>query len=108
MDKRWHTFLHDIIRAAYSTDGQTLPAALEEKMIADLSIQLEDKINDLILSLLPDETDCVAYQNLVMQEASGQAIRSFLETRIPAIEHHMQRCLQEFRNDYLRLCQPVK
>lgn len=102
MDKRWQAFLHELVRTAH---GQNLPTALEDKMLADLSIQLLEKIHTLVVALLKNPADRLHYENMVAGNTATQAdMKQFLTQRIPDIEQQFEGCLTEFRDDYLRIC----
>lgn len=102
MDQRWESFLQGIVREAH---GSSLPPALEEKMVADLSIQLHDQLHQLVFSLLPGEAQQLQYENLIMgNQASPLVLQEFLHPLIPNLDKHFEECLSNFRQDYLRIC----
>ncbi len=105
MDLRWDSFLTELVRSAH---GEKLPLALQTKMVADLSIQLQQKVHDLVLAQLKTDFERLQYQNLIMGDPTGKDMKTFLEQHLPNAAKHLEQCLNEFRNDYLRLCRVQK
>jgi len=102
MDKRLESFLQNLVRQVH---GDTLPSALAEKMVADLNIQLQQKLHEVTLAALPTETDRLEYQNLVMGEVSANTLEQFLRERVDDLNTKLSTCVANFQQDYIKVCQ---
>ncbi|MBI2410893.1 MAG: hypothetical protein HYV32_03325 [Candidatus Kerfeldbacteria bacterium] len=101
MDIQFHELLQKIVREAHHTE---LPTALEEKMIMDLSIQLEQRLEDSIANALTPEQN-MAYQQLLEAEHTQTQVLEFLHTHIPNIKKRFEETIAQFRQDYLTTVQ---
>lgn len=101
MDKRLEYFLKDLIHHVH---GDELPSTLEEKMMADLNIQLQQRLHEATLEALPSDEDRIVYQNKVMGQATPDDLSPFLRERIPDLDRRLSTCVATFQQDYLRIC----
>ena len=97
MDPRAYQFLKQVITKAH---GETMPEALREKMITDLSIQLETTLLRRLLDQLT-EADQQAYSLLIQEHPANETVSAFFEQRIPDIQQQMEKVMTGFEQDYL-------
>lgn len=102
MDKRLESFLQNLVHQVH---GDTLPAALAEKMMLDLNMQLQQKLHQVTLEALASETDRIEYQNLVLGEASADTLSTFLRDRVPNLNTILATCVSDFQQHYIKICQ---
>jgi len=97
MDLRLEAFLKELLQKAHNTP---LPEVLEEKMIADLAIQLESRLQQTILEVLPEE-DHIEYVNLTQGTQNADQVNAFLLARIPDLQERLGKATQDFAEEYL-------
>lgn len=101
MDKRLEYFLKDLVHQVH---GDALPTALEEKMMADLNIQLQQRLHEATLEALPSDLDRIEYQNKVIGQVTPDDLSPFLRERIPDLDSRLSACVATFQQDYIRIC----
>lgn len=102
MDKRLEYFLKDLVHQVH---GSELPTALEEKMVADLNIQLQQRLHEVTLAGLSSDFDRIAYQNKVVGQVTPDELSVFLRERVPDLDSRLSACVATFQQDYIRVCQ---
>ncbi len=83
--------------------GATLPPALREKMLLDLAIQLEQLLYVEVVEHLNAEQSMMLVSALTHPE-NYAAIEDILE-HLPNYQETLSNVYQQFRQDYLRICQ---
>ncbi|MBI2416088.1 MAG: hypothetical protein HYV33_05525 [Candidatus Kerfeldbacteria bacterium] len=101
-DPRLYAFLKNLVRTVHAT---VLPEALEEKMIMDLSLQLEQRLETIITEQLSDN-DAVEYASLIQREAPQNEVTTFLNSRIPDLSQQLQTAIKQFEQEYVEFTQP--
>ncbi|MFA6475137.1 MAG: hypothetical protein WCV88_02935 [Patescibacteria group bacterium] len=81
--------------------GATLPPVLREKMIMDLTIQLEQRLFERLEPFLVEEQVIQLQQALTPPENTGK-VAAILQT-VPNYEEIMLQVYQQFREDYLNI-----
>lgn len=97
MDQRIYKYLEYIVTTAH---GDTMPDVLKEKMISDLALQVENRITVALLEPLAP-ADQIAYNNLLEQKPSNEAVMAFFGERLPNAQAIMQTVLTKFEQDYI-------
>lgn len=97
MDPRLHSFLQQLVRSAHQS---VLPEALEEKMIKDLEIQLNGKLNQLVIEQLSEE-DQEQFLHSLQDNPTQPEVMKQLRDKIPNIDEQFKQALQKFEQDYL-------
>ncbi|EKD78438.1 MAG: hypothetical protein ACD_41C00348G0021 [uncultured bacterium] len=100
MNKQLDQFLGELLQQAHPT---ALPKPLLDKMKADLTLQLDQRLHDAILLALP-EADQVAYQQHILQGTATPELTSWLTERIPDFSELTQYVCGELVRDYLAVC----
>lgn len=101
MDSQTHTLLQELVHQAHAVQ---LPQPLADKMVADLEIQLEQELNDLVFQQL-SEVDQISYQNLLLNQSDQASMQTFLLSRIPDIQTQLAKCIADFQQTYITICQ---
>ena len=105
MDIRLHTYLQHLLETAHqvgSNTGKTMPAALAEKMLADLQIQLEQRLTTALVDKL-SPTDLQSYAELVARDPAAEEVSVFLNSHIQGAEGIVANTLQQFEQDYIQV-----
>ena len=104
MDLRLHAYLQTILERAHhitaSASNSALPESLKEKMIADLRIQLEQRLMAELLDKL-SAADQQAYAELIETDPNQQDVVAFLNNKITGAEQIVQTTMQQFEADYI-------
>lgn len=101
MDPRLQSLLKQLLRKAHTT---VLPEPLEEKMIMDLYIQLEQKLDSAILESL-DPAARMDYQNLVQAQAPQDQVAKLLNEKAPNLQDTLRKVITDFEEDYINTVQ---
>lgn len=101
MDPRLQALLKELLRKAHST---VLPEPLEEKMVMDLYIQLEQKLDAAILESL-DPNARMDYQNLVQSQVPQEQLAAFLNQKSPNLQAVLHKVITDFEEDYINVIQ---
>ncbi len=103
MDPRLHTYLKHLLNTAHHLQGdRTMPAPLAEKMLADLHIQLEQRLTATLVDQLPEE-DQEAFAALTATTPDQKAVFDFLNAKVPNAEAVIQVVLVKFEEDYISI-----
>lgn len=94
--------LEQLLAEAHSK--ATLPAALREKMLLDLAIQLEQRLYESVAEHLTAEQSLMLSSALTQPE-NYAAIEEILG-QVPNYKETLVNVYQQFRVDYLAVCQP--
>lgn len=101
MDPRLQALLKQLLRKAHTT---VLPEPLEEKMVMDLYIQLEQKLDSAILESL-DPNARIDYQNLVQSQVPQEQLAVFLNEKSPNLQETLRKVIADFEEDYISVIQ---
>lgn len=101
MDPRLQSLLKQLLRKAHTT---VLPEPLEEKMVMDLYIQLEQKLDTAILESL-DQNSRVDYQNMVQNQVPQEQLAAFLNEKSPNLQDTLRKVIADFEEDYINTIQ---
>ncbi|MDP3970791.1 MAG: hypothetical protein Q8P90_03750 [bacterium] len=101
MDIQLQAFLRNVLRSAHSAE---LPEPLEDKMIQDMMIQLESRIQAKILEVLP-EVEHVEYLSMMQREAPQEEITEFIQKLIPDIKNLLATVFKDFEQEYINFIQ---
>lgn len=97
MDPKFRPFLQKLVRSANAT---VLPRALEEKMMLDLSLQLEQLLENIVYEELSSD-DQSRYQSMVRRGVEQSEVNKFLTDNIADLDKRMADVIKKFENDYL-------
>lgn len=101
MDLHLHAYLQHLLETAHHTKVSDMPAPLAEKMLADLRIQLEQRLTTNLLDQL-SEADQQAYGNLIETDPNQSAVLEFLNSKISNATQIVQTTLQTFEQEYIQ------
>ena len=103
MDLRLHAYLHHLLATAHHLElnDTSVPQPIIEKMLADLRIQLEERLMAALLDKLSREEQ-VAYAKLMQKPDLTQTeVVDFLNAKIPGAAELVQHTLEQFSQDYI-------
>lgn len=103
MDIRLHAYLQTVLEKAHqitARSGHSIPEPLKEKMIADLRIQLEQRLMTALLDKLTP-ADQQTYAELIESDPNQSEVVAFLNTKITGAETIVQATMQQFEKDYI-------
>lgn len=105
MDPRLHTYLQHLLETAHqvgSNTGKTMPAPLAEKMLADLQIQLEQRLTTALVDQL-SPADLQSYAELVARTPAAEEVSAFFNSHIQGADSIVANTLQQFEQDYIQV-----
>ena len=97
MDQKFRPFLQKLVRSAHTA---VLPEALEEKMMLDLSIQLDQQLESAIEDKLNSEDNSI-YSSMVRRGVNPKEINYFLQKKISGLDELIINVIKEFEQNYL-------
>lgn len=98
MDQGLEQFLRNLIHKAHQP--AELPDVLLHKMVQDLFIQIEQRLEDVVLEHLPEQHH-IEYFTLLRTGGTQQDIMELVQSHVPDIHDKARAAIQEFENDYL-------
>lgn len=101
MDSRLQELLIKLIRRSHNT---VLPDVLEEKMVMDLYIQLEQKLDVAIIEEL-SVVDTITYENMLQNRVTQSEMATFLMEKTPNIQTKLRKLISDFEEDYITTVQ---
>ncbi len=97
MNPRLKKFLQELVRNTHDT---VLPAPLEEKMVMDLYIQLEQRLDNVILERLSN-SDRVIYQSMISSRVAQTELDAFLNDKLPNVKESLAQVVKDFEREYI-------
>lgn len=103
MDPRLHIYLQHLLETAHHVkDVSSIPAPLAEKMLADLHIQLEQRLSTALIDELP-VADQTAFVALAATDPTQAKMLEFLNAKVPNAAKVVQATLKKFEQDYITI-----